>query len=379
MKSSAVAPRTFPIYARYPELEGALPRLTLGNGPSPLVPLDHLSARLGGPPLWVKNDGLYGGLYGGNKVRKLEFVLADAVRRRSRTIITFGAIGTNHGLATALYAGQLGLRTVLILVDQPVDDHVRAQVWRLHRAGAILHRSGTVVRTALLAPLLAARYFDWRRGRPPYLLPMGGSSPLGAVGYVNAAFELADQVAAGDLPEPARIFVALGSGGTAAGLLLGLRLAGLRSRLVAVRVSDVVPLLPKTVTRLADRTAALLRRRGAQLPRADLRPEDVTVLSDWLGGGYGHPTAEAQRAQDAMRETEGLQLEGVYTAKTVAALIDLVQEGRLAEGPVLYWHTFNALPLPSGPLEDADPSRLPRAFRSLVAPKTAAGRVQPQR
>ena len=370
--SSAVAPGTFPLYARYPELEGRLPRLALGKGPSPVLPLDRLSRRLGGPPLWIKNDGLYGGPYGGNKVRKLEFVLADAVRRRSRTIITFGPTATNHGLATALYARELGLRTVLLLVDQPVDDHVRSQVWRLFQAGAVLHRTKTVLWTAVLAPLLALRYVDWRRGHPPYLLPTGGSSPLGAVGYVNAALELADQVAAGDLPEPDHIFVALGSGGTAAGLLLGLRLAGLRSRLVAVRVSDLVPLTPKTVTHLANRTAALLRRRGAPLPPVRLRPADVTVLSGWLGDGYGHATPEAERAQELMRETDGLQLEGVYTAKTVAALMDLVQAGRLGEGPVLYWHTFNALPLPPGPHEEEDPSRLPRAFRHLVTPRSRA-------
>jgi D-cysteine desulfhydrase len=367
VRNSELAPGTFALYTRYPELRETLPRLALGKGPSPVVPLTRLSSQLGGPPLWVKNDGLYGGVYGGNKARKLEFILADALRRRSRTIITFGAIGTNHGLATALYAREQGLRTVLLLVDQPVTDRVRAQVWRLHQAGAVLHRTRTVPRTAALALLMMLRYTDWRRGRLPYLLPTGGSSPLGAVGYVNAALELADQIAAGELPEPAHIFVALGSGGTAAGLLLGLRLAGLRSRLEAVVVSDVVPVRSETVTRLTSRTAKLLRRRGAPLPPGDIGPEEVAVLSDWLGGGYGHPTPAAARAEELARETEGLELEGVYTAKTMAALVDMVEAGRLREGPVLYWHTFNALPLPFGPPTAEDVRRLPRAFRSLAS------------
>lgn len=367
MLTSELAPGSSGVYARYPQLQATLPRLTLGKGPSPAVPLDRLSSRLGGPPLWVKNDGLYGSVYGGNKARKLEFILADALRRGCRTIITFGAIGTNHGLATALYGRERGLRTVLLLVDQPLSDHVRSQIWRFHQAGAVLHRTRTVPQTAVQAPLAMLRYADWRRGRLPYLLPTGGSSPLGAVGYVNAALELADQVAVGELPEPAHIFVALGSGGTVAGLLLGLRLARLRSRLTAVLVTDVVPPTPKKVARLANRTARLLRQRGAPLPEGDIGPEDVTVLSDWLGGGYGHPTPSAARAEELLRETEGLELDGVYTAKTMAALLDLVEAGQVREGPVLYWHTYNALPLPFGEPTAYDLERMPRAFRSLMS------------
>jgi D-cysteine desulfhydrase len=356
----------FALYARYPELRTTLPRLALGMGPSPVVPLTQLSEKLGGPQLWVKNDGLYGSVYGGNKARKLEFILADALRRGSRTIITFGAIGTNHGLATALYAREQGLRTVLLLVDQPITDRVRNQVWRLHEAGAALYRARTVRRAAAMTPFVMLRHADWRRARLPYFLPTGGSSPLGAVGFVNAALELADQVAAGELPEPAHIFVALGSGGTAAGLLLGLRLAGLRSRLVPVLVSNLTPLSSKTVVSLANRTARLLRRRGAPLPPGEIAPEEVTVLSDWLGEGYGHPTLAGTRAEGLLRETEGLELEGVYTAKTMSALVGLVEAGGLREGPVLYWHTYNALPLPFGAPTEEDLRRLPRAFRDLA-------------
>jgi len=365
----------FALYARYPELRTTLPRLALGTGPSPVVPLTRLSEKLGGPQLWVKNDGLYGSVYGGNKARKLELIIADALRRGRRTIITVGATGTNHGLATALYGREHGLRTVLLLVEQPVTDRVRRQVWRLHKAGAVLYRARTVPRAAALAPLVMVRHADWRRARLPYFLPAGGSSPLGAVGFVNAALELADQVAAGELPEPAHIFVALGSAGTAAGLLLGLRLAGLRSRLEPVLVSDLTPLSSKKVAGLANRTARLLRQRGAPLPRGEIAPEEVTVLSDWLGDGYGHSTLAGSRAEDLLRETEGLELEGVYTAKTMSALVGLVEAGELREGPVLYWHTYNALPLPFGTPTEEDLRRLPRAFRDLALRNMEMGDV----
>jgi len=348
----------FPLYTRYPQLAASLPRLALSQGPSPVAEL----TRLGGKAVWIKNDGVYGTIYGGNKPRKLEFILPDVRRRGASTIMTFGGLGTHHGLATALYGRQQGLRTVLLLVDQPVNDAVRRQLCWLHQADAILHYTATARRTRLLAPLILLRYVDWRRRKLPYLLPPGGSTPVGTLGYVNAALELAEQVAAKELPKPETIVVALGSGGTAAGLLLGLRLAGLSSRLVAVRVSDVLSLTPETVARLANATAALMRRRGAALPSAKIEPAAITVLSDWLGEGYGHPTPEAERAQALLREREDLTLDLTYTAKTMAALLALLEDGRLGKGPTLYWHTYNALPQPLPQPQPDDYRRLPPAF-----------------
>ncbi len=355
----------FPLYARYPQLAASLPRLALSQGPSPVAKL----TRIGGKTVWIKNDGLYGTIYGGNKPRKLEFILPDVRRRGAATILTFGGLGTHHGLATALYGRQQGLRTVLLLVDQPVNDAVRRQLCWLHQAGAILHYTATARRTRLLAPFVLLRYADWRRRKLPYLLPPGGSTSVGTLGYVNAALELAEQVTAKELPEPETIVVALGSAGTAAGLALGLRLAGLTSRILAVRVSDVLPLTPETVARLANRTAELMRRRGAVLPSAKIEPAAITVLSDWLGEGYGYPTPEGERAQALLAGSEDLALDLTYTAKTVAALLTLMQDGRLGEGPTLYWHTYNALPQPLPQPEPDDYRRLPPAFhRFFEAP-----------
>ncbi|UCH87655.1 MAG: pyridoxal-phosphate dependent enzyme [Dehalococcoidia bacterium] len=349
---------SFPLYTRYPQLAASLPRLPLSQGPSPVAEL----AQLGGKTVWIKNDGLYGTVYGGNKPRKLEFILPDIRRTGARTIVTFGALGTHHGLATALYGREHDLRTVLLLIDQPVNDAIRRQLCWLHQAGAILHYTATARRTRLLAPLILLRYTDWRRRKLPYLLQPGASTPLATLGYVNAALELAEQVAAKELPEPETIVVALGSGGTAAGLLLGLRLAGLNSRLLAVLVSDVLPLSPATVARLANATAELMRRRGADLSLTKIEPAAITVLTDWLGDGYGHTTPEAERAQALLQESEGLALDLTYTAKTMASLLALLEDGRLGKGPTLYWHTYNALPQPLPQPEPDDYRRLPQAF-----------------
>src|SRR3954451_15618656 len=218
------------LHQRFPGLVETLPHLVLSERPTPV-------RELAGLGIWVKEDGSFGsGGWGGNKVRKLEWLIPDAKRRGRRSILTFRGLGTNWGLATALYAREHGLETALALVDQPVDDHVTAQLARLEASGARIHRTHTKARTVAALPWLLAR--NARGGRPPYPLPAGGSSAVGALGYVEAALEIAAQVADGTLPEPAHAVVPVGTGGTAAGLALGLQIAGLRSRVVGIVVND---------------------------------------------------------------------------------------------------------------------------------------------
>jgi D-cysteine desulfhydrase len=321
------------LHARFPALQETLPHVRLGAAPSPVRKLDGLPVAT---EVWLKDDGAYGGPWGGNKVRKLEWVLPDARRRQRRTVLTFGALGTNHGLATALYARELGLRAALVLVDQPLDDHVRAQLTRLRESGASLHLTHDKLRTAVALPWLLVRHAS---PLPPYVLPAGGSSPVGALGYVEMALELADQVERGELPEPSCIVVAVGSGGTAAGLALGLRLAGLRTRVLGVVVNDLLRLDAATLARLARRSAKLLKRRGAAIDTGAAPPAaDLLVTRDWLGAGYGRPTPAAERAL-AVARGHGLELDPVYTAKAFAALLAEGSSGNLGDGPLLFVQT----------------------------------------
>jgi D-cysteine desulfhydrase len=318
-------------------LELDLERVSLGEGPTPVRELSALGER-GSAPVWVKDDGAYGA-FGGNKTRKLEWLLADARRRGKRTILTGGALGTNHGLTTALCARELGMRTVLVLVPQPDSEHVRRQLDRIRASGATVHLPGGVKRAYAIAPWLMVRYASPPANLPCLLRP-GGSVPLGCLGYVEAALELSQQVASGELPEPSHVVVALGSGGTAAGLLAGLKLAGLRTRLVCVLVNDLVKVDERTVARLARRTLRLLARHGIGVRQVDVSPADVRVERDWLGRGYGHPTPAGDRATGLLAEREMVELEPVYTAKAMAALLDLNRQGAFGPGPVLYWHTY---------------------------------------
>jgi D-cysteine desulfhydrase len=320
-------------------LEVELERVALGHGPTPVGELAHLGGERGRAPVWIKDDGAYSSV-GGNKARKLEWLLADARSRGKRTILTGGALGTNHGLATALFARRLGMRTVLVLVPQPETEHVRRQLERIRASGAEIHLARGVARSYAVAASLALR-----RASPPlnlpYFLRPGGSVPLGCVGYVEAAIELREQVAAGELPEPSHIVVPVGSGGTAAGLLAGLKLTGMRSRLVGVLVNDLIRVDERTVAKLADRTLRLLRKRGARVGEVEVIAADLTLERGWLGAGYGHSTPAADRAVPLFAEREDVVLEPVYTAKAAAALLELNRRGAFGRGPVLYWHTYS--------------------------------------
>lgn len=329
------------LYARHPTLADTLPYLPLGERPTPVRPLPAGLAD-GPAPVWIKDESGFGDLAGGNKIRKLEWIIPDALARRSPTILTFGALGTNHGLATARYTRAHGLHCALALVDQPLDAHVRAQLARIEASGATVHRTRTVRRTYVAAPWLLLRHGAFRGGRfrPAYLLPTGGSSLVGVLGYVEAGLEIAAQVAADELPEPAHLVVPVGSGGTAAGVALGLRLAGLRTRVLGIVVNDRLRLDADTVVALANKSAKLLRRRSGDHDIPGLRPEDVTLTRQWLGHGYGHPTPEGERAVRDSASRGGPVLESVYTAKALAALRDLNTSGELGDGPVLYLHTY---------------------------------------
>jgi len=318
------------IHQLFPELQRSLPCICLGSAPTPVRSLPGLSA--GPAELWLKDESVFGdGGWGGNKVRKLEWLIPEAKRRERSTVLTVGGLGTNWGLACALYGREHGLRTVLALIDQPVDDHVEAQMRRLRASGAEIHFTHSKARTVAKVPWLMLRH-------RPYFVPAGGSSPVGTLGAVEIGLELAAQVESGEIPEPSHVVTAVGSGGTAAGLLLGLQLAGLESKVVAAVVNDTLRLDSRALLRLSDRTAALLKDRGADLDGHQVDDARLVVVRSQLGPGYGHPTPQARSARELTAERTGLELDPVYTAKAMAGLLEL-NDGQLGPGPVVFLNT----------------------------------------
>ncbi len=337
--------------ALFPRLQ--LPLVELGRFPTPVERL-----ALDAPAeLWIKRDDQAGELYGGNKVRKLELLLGDALARGKKRVVTFGALGSHHALATTIYARKLGLEALLVLYPQPIDPHVIDDLLLDHAFGAELRRCGhpTLAAAVALAEVATG-------GRSTLVIPPGGSSALGTIGHVEGALELAEQVRAGLLPEPDLLVVAFGTGGTAAGLAFGLALAGLRTRVLAVRVVETIT-TRSLLRELSNGARRVLARHGARvgaLPRRAL--DRIELDSEQLGKGYGHSTPASADAKEVFKRL-GITLETTYTGKAAAAFLGLARRG--AAKRILFWHTFSSVDL-APRLQDVDPRSLPEAFHPVL-------------
>jgi D-cysteine desulfhydrase len=349
------------LFRAFPALASRLAHVALVERPTPVARLHGLEREIdAGRELYVKRDDQSARAYGGNKVRKLEFLLAAARAAGAREVLTLGAAGSNHALATAIHARSLGLRSISMLVAQVNARCVRRNLLAGWQAGAELHHYPD--ERALAA---AVRYQLMRHeaatGVAPHVIAGGGSEPLGVVGFVDAAFELKAQVEAGLLPPPARIYVALGTTGTAAGLRLGLDAAGLAARLVAVRVVHADIGSPARLARLYGQAAALLAGLDPAFPRCALDPGAIELREEHFGERYAQYTPAGQAAAARVRASDGIELEGTYTGKACAAFLQDLRE-RPGAGPDLFWHTWSTRPLPG--LERVDYRALPREFHA---------------
>lgn len=329
----------------------ALPRLALGGLPTRVTAHPELARALRLGSLHVKRDDEAGAGFGGSKARKLERLLADALDRGHRAVLTFGGVGSNHALATAIHAARAGLRAHLVLLPEPPAPHVRAHLLAATSAGAILH-AGT--RAHRDDPARAVR--DFAPGERPYVIAPGGTGALGNVGYVDAGLELAAQVAEGALPAPEVIYVAAGTTGTAAGLWIGIRAAGLAARLVAVRASGRATATRARVAAEVEATQRLLRSSGAALPPTPLDAR-FELEHGFAGEGYARPTDRGRAASALVGPA--LALDGTYTEKAFAALVERAPRG----APVLFWHTYDPRRPDAG---SARPDDLPAALRAYA-------------
>jgi D-cysteine desulfhydrase len=336
-----LASNLLPLFEHYPALRDALPRACLGVFPTPVEEVARLGASLGIDRLFVKRDDSSGLPYGGNKVRKLEFLLGEARVKGAREVLTFGCAGSNHATATAVYARELGMRGISMLLPQPNALSVRRNLLLSYEAGAELHHFD---QPEAIGPALETVLQRHRQetGVTPEVIPAGGSSPLGCVGYVNAAFEFAQQVRAGKAPRPDVIYVAGGTCGTAAGLELGLWAAELPVALSIIRVTDERFANRSLLAELTNETATLLHEADGSFPKLGLDADEFDLRGEFLGEAYGLYTEESAKAVAAANAEAGLKLEGTYTGKALAALAADASAGRLRGKTVLFWNTYNS-------------------------------------
>ena len=367
---TASGEETLPLFRAYPHLAQTLPRVALGNFPTPIHKLDQIGKTIGLHSLYIKRDDLSSDIYGGNKIRNLEFLLGDVLRSRAKEVVAIGFAGSNHAVATAIHANRLGLRTASLLLPQVNAHYVRHNLLAGYSAKAELIPVSNLLFLpfALIAKLLKAKM---KLGRFPKIIPPGGSSPLGVAGYVSAAFELKEQILAGEMPEPDRIYLAMGSMGTATGLILGLKVAGIKSEVIAVRVIGNLFANTRRMARLFNATSSLLHKSDPAFPKVIIGPAQINIRDDCLGDGYARFTEKAVKAAALMEKSTGIRLNGAYSAKGFSALLDDAERQILNGQTVLFWNTFNSREL-SAKTAQVDYRQLPeplhRYFEEEVQP-----------
>lgn len=307
-----------------------IPRIKIAHLPTPVEPLPRLSALLGGPNLFIKRDDQTGLAFGGNKTRKLEFLVAKALADGARTLVTAGAIQSNHCRQTAAAAARFGLRCILVLYG---------------------NKPGSVTGNLLLDQLLGAEIvwterskrdqvleytFDvaWEDGLRPYQIPYGGSNPTGAAGYLFAVEELINQCKSNAIPVPDWIVFASSSGGTQAGLAAGSHLYSLPTKVLGISVDEPEDVLKTRVAELGSQTIELIGENHK------LTPADVLVNADYISAGYGVMTQAEKEVVQLFARLEGILLDPVYTSRAAGGMVDLIKRGFFMKGSnVLFWHT----------------------------------------
>jgi D-cysteine desulfhydrase len=327
-----------------PHLARRIPHITLGEWPTPLAPVD-----IDGRPIWIKDEGASHPLYGGNKIRTLEMWFGHAVHERNaRRIWAIGAYGSNHAIATVLHAPRAGLDAGAIVFPQPASE------WAVENCGALIASGCPIVRVSNVAlmPLAAMRIA--RRELGAIVMPPGGATPIGTIGALSGALELAMQIEQGLAPPPKRIVVGVGSTCTTAGLVAGLAIAHAIGAwrwplpiVHGVRVTPWPVTAPILIAELVRRTLARIATLGGPrvaIDRSELLARFV-IDGREIGDGYGRPTS---RGHDATRTLSHPRLDGVYSAKAAAGLLRLHRSG---VGPLVFWSSKSQVVLPSPELD----------------------------
>jgi 1-aminocyclopropane-1-carboxylate deaminase/D-cysteine desulfhydrase-like pyridoxal-dependent ACC family enzyme len=321
-----VAP--LPLFVRFPAL-AELPRAELGVFKSPVERIRGLESDR---EIWIKRDDLLGNAIGGNKVRSLEFLLGPV--RSGEHVLTVGSTGSTHALATALYSRQLGARTTVMTWRQEMNAEANAVANWMKDVAQVIPSRFTV--------FAFARAMLLRLREPVHWVPAGGSSPRGILGHVNAGLELASQIDRGIVPRPDRIVLPLGTGGTAAGVALGLAIAGVRTTIVMARVVPRIVANRVRVRSLMRRTAALIQAKTGE--RVSLPPlRSMDVVEDQFGGAYGRATDAGTSAARELARTHRVVADTTYSAKAFAATLAL-----RGQGVTLFWQTFDGRWLAAG-------------------------------
>ncbi|MDO9021747.1 MAG: pyridoxal-phosphate dependent enzyme [Deltaproteobacteria bacterium] len=326
-----------PLFDALPSLAATVPFLPLASAPTAVERCAALAPYLGRDDVWMKRDDLISPVYGGNKVRRYEFVLADAKARGAASIVTLGGLASTQVMATARFGQSLGLPVTAVLFDQPVTRFAREAILTDLDAGATLIYGGGYARSAW-------RFYQARRAPGAYVINPGAASPRANLGYVDAVLELAAQVERGEMPRPDVIVLPTGSSGTLAALALATAWLGWETEVVGVRITLRAACNALTIGLIRERTARWITARAPGFGRAlGGRRGRYRLFHDAIGEGYGYPTAESVEAMEWYRALTGESGEVTYSAKALVGLRAVARDPAYAKKTILLWQTLSGV------------------------------------
>lgn len=344
------------IFDELPGLANVTPWIPLADVPTAVERCSAIEDWLGSRNVWMKRDDQISSLYGGNKVRRYEFLLADAKARGKKRIVTVGGLASTQAMATVLFGRRLGFHVTVVLFDQPITKFAQDAVRGFIDAGAEVVYGGGYAMTA---------YRAWKaHDDDAYFIMPGAAGPRANLGYVDAMFELADQVERGEMPRPAAIVLPTGSSGTLAALALGAAHLGWKTEIIGVRITTALACNRLTVGHIVNDTDRWLAKKD---PRWKPMRKLVkwSLYGDALGKGYGHPTPEAIEGAAQVEKLIGAKGEVTYSGKVLAAL--RVMAKKRPDEPILLWNTLSQVrPTPRD-------VAIPNALKFVFEQPTVAG------
>ncbi len=340
------------LFEKYPQLNGKIPFCRLGEYPSRVHRLDVISQKTG-TDIWIKRDDEASCVYGGNKCRMMEWIIPDAISLGRKSLVTWGALGSNQVLGSVIYGKRMGFDDISAVHNwQPYQAYVRRNFLISTALGVKQYFSKNSF--VYLIKLISVYMKKLITRKKPYLVPLLGSSPLSVLSYFDAALELQRQMHAGECPRPDYIYITVGTGGTAAGLILGSLVCGDIGTVIGVRVLERIFVNEYMMAWEINRTLRYLRRQGVDVGIRRIRPRDINLMHDYIGEGYAEKTPEAIQSSELLARDERINLDLTYTGKTMAAMLDKAKN--MPGRTFLFWHTLNSVDLSefTGNLPDID-------------------------